>query len=37
MFDIAIQFMVQMVPLIPAYFALWVLFDLIRGLLFKND
>ena len=34
MFDIAIQFMVQMVGLIPAVFGLFILFDLIGGLLF---
>ena len=34
MFDIAIQFMVQMVGLIPAVFGIYILFDLIGGLLF---
>lgn len=34
MFDIAIQFMVQMVGLIPAVFGLFILFDLLGGLLF---
>lgn len=34
MFDIAIQFMVQMVGLIPGVFGLFILFDLLGGLLF---
>ncbi len=34
MFEIAIQFMVQMVGLIPAVFGLFILFDLLGGLLF---
>lgn len=34
MFDIATQFMVQLVELIPPVIAIYVLFDLIGGLLF---
>ncbi len=34
MFDISIQFMVQLVDLLPAVFAIYVLFDLIGSLLF---
>lgn len=34
MFDIATQFMVQLVDLIPAIIGIYVLFDLIGGLLF---
>ena len=34
MFEIASQFMVQLVNLIPAVFGIYVLFDLIGSLLF---
>lgn len=34
MFEIAIQFMVQLVELIPAVFGIYILFDLIGSLLF---
>lgn len=34
MFDIAITFMKQLVELIPPIFGIYVLFDLIGGLLF---
>lgn len=34
MFDIATQFMVQMVELLPGVFGLFILFDLIGSLLF---
>ncbi len=34
MFDIAIQFMVQLVGLMPAVFGIYLLFDLIGSLLF---
>lgn len=34
MFDIAIQFMVQMVGFIPAVFGLYIIFDLLGSLLF---
>lgn len=36
MFDIAIQFMVQLVEFMPAIFGLYVLFDLIGSLLFGS-
>lgn len=34
MFDIAIQFMVQLVDLIPGVIALYLIFDLLGSLLF---
>ena len=37
MFDIAIQFMVQMVGLIPGVFAIYILFDLMGSLLFNKS
>ena len=37
MFDISIALMVQLVELIPAFVSIWLIFDLIGGLLFKND
>lgn len=37
MFDIATQFMVQMVELIPPVFAIFILFDLIGSLLFGKN
>lgn len=37
MFDIAIQFMVQMVSLIPAVFAIYIIFDLMGSLLFNKS
>lgn len=36
MFDITIQFMVQLVDLIPAFFGLYILFDLLGSLLFDK-
>lgn len=37
MFDIAIQFMVQMVSLIPGVFSIYILFDLMGSLLFNKS
>lgn len=37
MFEIAIQFMVQLVNYIPAVFGIYVLFDLIGSLLFGRN
>lgn len=37
MFDIAIQFMVQLVGLLPAVFAIFILFDLLGSLLFGKN
>lgn len=34
MFDVAIDFMVQMVELIPVVFALYIIFDFMGSLLF---
>lgn len=34
MFEVAEQFMVQFVSLFPAIFGLWLLFDLLGGMLF---
>ena len=34
MFEVASEFMVQLVSFIPAYFALYILFDLMGTLLF---
>lgn len=34
MFDVAVQFMVQLVGFMPAFFGLYVLFDFIGSLLF---
>lgn len=34
MFEVASEFMVQLVSFIPVYFALYILFDLIGTLLF---
>lgn len=36
MFDIAIQFMLQLVELIPPVFAIFILFDLLGSLLFNK-
>lgn len=36
MFDISIQFMVQLVKMIPAIFGLYVLFDFTGALLFNK-
>lgn len=36
MFDVAIQFMVQMVELIPGVFGIYILFDLLGSLLFNK-
>jgi len=37
MFDIATQFMVQMVGLIPGVFGIYILFDLMGSLLFNKS
>lgn len=37
MFEIAEQFMVQMVDLIPAVFGIYILFDFLGSLLFHKD
>lgn len=37
MFEIAIQFMVQLVNFIPAIFGIYVLFDLMGSLLFGRN
>lgn len=37
MIDIALQFMVQLVALIPAVIGIYILFDLIGSLLFGKD
>lgn len=37
MFDIAIQFMVQMVELLPGVFGIFILFDLLGSLLFGKQ
>ncbi len=37
MFEIAIQFMVQLVNFIPAVFGIYVLFDLMGSLLFGRN
>lgn len=37
MFDVAVQFMVQMVALIPGVFAIYILFDLMGSLLFNKS
>lgn len=34
MFDVAIQFMLQMITLIPGVFAIYIIFDFIGSLLF---
>lgn len=34
MFDIAIQFMVEMVGFIPAIFGIYIIFDLLGSLIF---
>jgi len=34
MFEIAIQFMVQLVGLIPGIFGIYLIFDMLGGLLF---
>lgn len=34
MFDVAIQFLIQLIDLIPGVFGLYILFDLMGGLLF---
>lgn len=34
MFDVATQYMVQLVKLLPGVIALWLLFDLMGGLIF---
>lgn len=36
MFDITIQFMVQLVGMIPSVYGLYILFDLLGGLLFDK-
>lgn len=36
MFEVAIQFMVQMVELIPGVFGIYILFDLLGSLLFNK-
>lgn len=36
MFDIAIQFMIQLISLIPGVFGIYILFDLIGSLLFNK-
>lgn len=36
MFDVAVQFMVQMVELIPGVFGLYIVFDLLGSLLFNK-
>lgn len=37
MFDIATQFMAQMVDLIPPVFAIYIIFDLMGSLLFNKS
>lgn len=37
MFEVAIEFMVQMVELIPGVFGLYILFDFLGSLLFGKD
>lgn len=37
MFEIATQFMVQMVELLPAVFGIFILFDLLGSLLFGKN
>lgn len=37
MFDIAVQFMVQLVGLIPPVFGIYILFDLLGSLLFGKN
>lgn len=37
MFEVAIEFMVQMVELIPGVFGLYILFDFLGSLLFGRD
>lgn len=34
MFDVATQYMTQLVKLLPGVIALWLLFDLLGGLIF---
>lgn len=36
MFDIAIQFMVQLIDLLPGIIGLWLIFDLIGSLIFRQ-
>lgn len=36
MFDIAIQFMIQLIDLLPGIIAIWLIFDLIGSLIFKS-
>lgn len=37
MFDVAIQFMVQLIDLIPGMIALYVIFDFLGSLLFSKS
>lgn len=37
MFEVAIQFMVQLVELIPVVFGIYILFDFLGSLLFGKD
>lgn len=37
MFEVAIEFMVQMVELIPGVFGVYILFDFLGSLLFGKD
>lgn len=37
MFDVAVQYMVQLVSFIPAVFGIYILFDLLGSLLFNKD
>lgn len=37
MFEVAVQFMVQMVGFIPAVFGIYILFDLLGSLLFGKN
>lgn len=37
MFEVATQFMVQMVDLIPGVFGIYILFDFLGSLLFGRD
>lgn len=37
MFEVAIEFMVQMVELIPGVFGLYIVFDFLGSLLFGKD
>lgn len=37
MFDVAIEFMIQMVELIPGVFGIYILFDFLGSLIFGRD